>query len=128
VYSINYERKVFTRKFLSLAVRTGFSYFNLFGLSTELFDYHLNMITLFKLYKRKYFELGSGATYITEWDYNHSGKNSVFYIDYVFIAGLRIENFNGFQWRLCLTPKFRSYDGRYLFGRLWGGISVGYSF
>ncbi|HOY32673.1 MAG TPA: hypothetical protein PKW80_12415 [Bacteroidales bacterium] len=129
VYSFNYERKVFNRKFLTVAVRTGVSYMKWYGFGDDIFDYHLNMATLFKLYKRIYFELGSGAAYITERyfdEYYH--RETKFYIDYVCIAGLRIQNYNGFQWRLCFTPRFRSYDGRYLFGRPWGGISMGYSF
>mgnify|MGYP001170174782 FL=1 len=129
VYSFNYERKVFNRKFLTVAVRTGFSYMKLFGFGDDLSDYHINVATLFKLYKRIYFELGSGATYVTERYFDeYYNRETDFYIDFVCIAGLRIQNYNGFQWRLCFTPKFRSYDGRYLFGRPWGGISMGYSF
>jgi len=129
IYSLNYERKVFNRKFFTVAVRTGFSYLTLWGFGDDMFDYHLNVATLFKLYKRIYFELGSGATYITERYFDeYYNRETNFYIDFVCIAGLRIQNYNGFQWRLCFTPKFRSYDGRYLFGRPWGGISMGYSF
>ncbi|HNW70149.1 MAG TPA: hypothetical protein PKI01_07095 [Bacteroidales bacterium] len=129
IYSLNYERRIFHKKFLSVSARVGGAYFNLPGLGVDVFDVILNMTTVYKIYKIIYFELGSGATFKGQNYFDdYDSKYTDFYIDFVCTAGLRIQNYNGFQWRLCVTPKFTSYDGRYLFGRLWGGISMGYSF
>lgn len=129
LYSLNYERRIFHKKFLSVSARVGFSYFNWFGLNDNVFDVILNMTSVFKIYNRIYFELGSGATYFTNTYYDeYYNNNSIFFIDFVCTAGLRIQNYNGFQWRLCFTPKFRSYDNNSLMGMPWGGISMGYSF
>ncbi|HNW88492.1 MAG TPA: hypothetical protein PKN48_02450 [Bacteroidales bacterium] len=129
LYSLNYERSIFHKKFLSVSARVGFSYFKWMGNNNNVFNVLFNMTSVFKIYNRIYFELGSGATYfINTYVDEYYKNNSILYIDFVCTAGLRIQNYNGFQWRLCFTPKFRSYDGSSLIGMPWGGISMGYSF
>ena len=123
IYSLNYERLLFSGPKFSTAGQTGLA----------LWGSHGNLVTVLRVdateligAKTAKFELGFGAVFINE----RSKSKSTSYWDtlFAFRLGLRLQNPDKrMLYRISFTPLYGAFDDIIRFFP-WGGLSIGYRF
>ena len=126
--SLNYEKNIFHKKDVSLALRLGMSAYHLMDYRNKLNPDVLIPILINTCYgKNHQVELGLGETISSIVYANNSDYKSkrVFNLSTVFSIGYRYQkNTTGIFYRIAYTPIIELNHSF----RNWGGVSVGYTF